>query len=361
MSTQRLRRGFTLIELLVVIAIIAILIALLLPAVQQAREAARRTQCKNHLKQIGLALHNYHDTFLRFPPMMMGSGTPDAGLASPSNATGGGHRNSLSAFVLLAPYYDQAPLYNQIMAQNPMTPPWTNNAQYTAIMEVLNCPSDHKYPEFAARTRGMRNYAMCAGDSDVESRRNATSAGAIVIPTRGLFATDICYGLRDCLDGSSNTFAASERVKPDSSNALGLVANPIGAAAPPAACSATFNFTTEEFFAAPYTADTAPGYRWADGRMYFSGFTTSLPPNGPSCYTAPGGTHWDRGYYTATSRHEGGVHCLMADGAVRFISENIHSGNQAAAPPLDTAGNATPYGVWGALGTRSGGEVVGEF
>ena len=353
MASFRARRGFTLIELLVVIAIIAILIALLLPAVQQAREAARRTQCKNHLKQIGLALHNYHDTFNRFPSQMMGSGAP-VSLA---------HRNSLSAFVMLAPYFDQAPLYNQIMAQNPHVPPWTQNTEYTAMIEVLMCPSDPKNPEpiSAGRTRGMRNYVLCAGDSDVESRRSATSGAPTLIPTRGLFATNICYAMRDCLDGTSNTFAASERVKPDSPNSLGLVANPIGAGASPAACAATFNFATQQFVNPPYTSDTAPGYRWADGRQYFAGFTTSLPPNGPSCYTAPGGTHWDRGYYTATSRHEGGVHCLMADGAVRFVSENIHSGNQAAAPPADSASGTSPYGLWGALGTRSGAEVVGEF
>jgi prepilin-type N-terminal cleavage/methylation domain-containing protein/prepilin-type processing-associated H-X9-DG protein len=354
MSSIRGRRGFTLIELLVVIAIIAILIALLLPAVQQAREAARRTQCKNNLKQIGLALHNYHDVFGLFPPMMTGSGTPSSGA----------HRNSLSAFAMLAPYYDQAPIYNMIMAQNPHGPPWNNWTEYTTIMEMLICPSDTKGPEptSAGRARGIRNYVLNAGDSDVESRLNATSGAPTLIATRGLFATNICYAVRDCLDGTSNTFAASERVRPISQNSLGMVAiPPLGAGATPAACTATYNYGTGEYFNPPYTADTAPGFRWADGRMYFSGFTASVPPNGPSCFTAPGATHWDRGYYTPTSRHEGGVHCLMADGAVRFVSENIHAGNQAAAPPAYTASSASPYGVWGGLATRLGGEVIGEF
>ncbi len=107
------RRGFTLIELLVVIAIIAVLIALLLPAVQQAREAARRTQCKNNLKQFGLALHNYHDTHKVFPPRQGGSGA-NAGCTS-TNC----HRGRLSAFVMMAPFYEQTALFNQIMTRSP--------------------------------------------------------------------------------------------------------------------------------------------------------------------------------------------------------------------------------------------------
>jgi prepilin-type N-terminal cleavage/methylation domain-containing protein len=353
MSLTGRRKGFTLIELLVVIAIIAILIALLLPAVQQAREAARRTQCKNNLHNLGIAIHNYHDTFTKFPPAMTGSGSPQTGA----------HRNSLAAFVMLLPYYDQAPLYQTIMAQNPNEPPWNVRPEYTMDIPMLKCPRDPDGPEptNAARTRGKRNYVVCAGDSDVEARVNAQSLAATGIPTRGMFAVCICYSMRDLIDGSSNTMAASERVRPVDTTGFGHVANPIGVNASPAACAATYNAATEQYLAAPYTADTAPGFRWGDGRHFFGSFTASLPPNGASCFTAPGGTHWDRGYYTASSRHEGGVHVLLADGAVRFVSENIHAGNQAAAPPAYTTQNASPYGTWGAMATRMGNEVQGEF
>jgi prepilin-type N-terminal cleavage/methylation domain-containing protein len=364
MSVHGRRRGFTLIELLVVIAIIAILIALLLPAVQQAREAARRTQCKNNLHNLGIAIHNYHDTFNKFPPAMTGSGAPNAGLADGNGAIGGGHRGSQAAFVMLLPYYDQAPVYQRIMSQSPMTPPWTQNTEYTLELPILKCPSDPEGAEPTApgRNRGKRSYVVCAGDSDVESRIGGNSAGPIVIPTRGMFAVLTCYSMRDLIDGSSNTMAASERVRPVDTTGFGHVANAIGAGASPAACAATYNAATEQYIAAPYTGDTAPGFRWADGRHFFCSFTASLPPNGASCFTAtPGNTHWDRGFYSASSRHEGGVHVLLADGAVRFVSENIHAGNQAAAPPAYNVQNASPYGLWGSLATRMGNEVVGEF
>ena len=117
--SSKSRRAFTLIELLVVIAIIAILIALLLPAVQQAREAARRTQCKNNLKQLCLALHNYHDTYLRFPGGTTGSGCRSSS-DCPTQQTG---RHRISAHVDLLPYYDQANLWNAYSASP--SAPWS--------------------------------------------------------------------------------------------------------------------------------------------------------------------------------------------------------------------------------------------
>ena len=119
------------------------------------------------------------------------------------------------------------------------------------------------------------------------------------------------------------------------------------------------SLSTEQPFYHP--GDTIRGYRWGDGGAYFSAISTAIPPNGASCFTAATASHWNDGVFSASSTHTGGVHALLADGSVRFISENIDAGNQATAFPTPGSGSASPYGTWGALGTRSGGEVIGEF
>lgn len=346
--SQRHARGFTLIELLVVIAIIAILIALLLPAVQQAREAARRTQCKNNLKQLGLALHNYHDTYGVFAPRQTGSGTPNAGAM----------RTRISGIVSLLPYLDQTPLFQQI--QSGTETPWTTGGYWVRDLPALMCPSDPVGAPPQGALIGRYNYVFCSGDSVTSSGGNGSSTTPIVVPSRGMFGSMICYGLRDAIDGSSNTIAMSEGARPTGTNTLGMVGSP-GGSANPAACSALFDRTTRTYPGGGWTSDTSWGFRWGDGAGFFTGFTTALAPNGPSC--SQNGTigHWNATVMTASSRHTGGVHCLMTDGAVRFVSENINTGDQSAAWMGTTAGGASPYGVWGALGTRAGGETTGEF
>ncbi len=360
-----LSRGFTLIELLVVIAIIAILIALLLPAVQQAREAARRTQCRNNLKQMGLALHNYHDVYQMFPPRQGGTGR--------LNPCDPGLRNRMSAFVALLPYFDQAPLNNQIQSDN--AAPWTRNNNYTAIVGMINCPSDSdsgfRDPQ-GRESRGTYSYAFCGGDSlissavDAGERQNCTAVA--VQHNRGIFGRNGCTLIRDITDGTSNTIAMAERAKPADNRDRGMVAEVAGDVNSfiPATCAVLWQGSSYDPAAAMFNSDTAAGYRWADGAAFFQGITTILPPNSAVCVVqdaiATGiGGHYGRGAWTATSEHTGGVHCLMGDGAVRFVSDNIDSGNQAAVPPLDNGGGLSPYGVWGALGTKRGGEIVAEF
>jgi prepilin-type processing-associated H-X9-DG protein len=342
--------------LLVVIAIIAILIALLLPAVQQAREAARRTQCKNNLKQFGLALHNYHDVYNMFCPFAGGPGTP-------VNNAAGQQRTRMSGVVALLPYFEQGAISNEVAALTGQNPPWNNNTPWTRRFALLECPSDagNSDPQDGTRTRGKRNYAFCGGDSYTGNGGSANlGATPMVIQTRGLFGALRCYGLRDAIDGSSNTIAMSELIAPTSTNGPGLASATLGVTTP-AGCTALYNKQTRSYPGGAWTGDTVRGYRWGDGGAYFSAISTAIPPNGASCFSSATASHWDDGVFSASSQHTGGVHALLADGSVRFISENIDSGNQATGFPAPTASSTSPYGTWGALGTRSGGEVVGEF
>lgn len=344
LSRSKVRqRGFTLIELLVVIAIIAILIALLLPAVQQAREAARRTQCKNNLKQLGLALHNYHDVANTFTYREGGTNT--------GNATGGNWAR-LSGMVGLLPYFDQAPLFNQIMSVQTIDgvtypangpAPWTEAyTPWNANIPGLLCPSDTAH--FRVNRIGNSSYPFCAGDSLTVNGSNV----------RGMFGQNSRANFRDLADGSSNTLMMAERRFPASANDIGCVVWGTNHTIPNN-CRATYNTTTRQYTSG--TAQPLSGDRWPDGAAGFSAFNTILPINAPSC--GNNNHEQQNGFYSAGSRHTGGCHALMGDGAVRFISENIDTGNLGI--DATTITGQSPYGVWGALGSKAGGEVTGEF
>ena len=328
-SSRKLRaqRGFTLIELLVVIAIIAVLVALLLPAVQQAREAARRSSCKNNLKQLGLALHNYHDTHTRFP-------------LGQSWIVGQNSWHGHGIFVDLLPFADQAPLYNR----------WNFNLTYiagsnTALartkLPFLKCPSDRDYP---GAEPGV-NYAGCGGSSiNIWSARS-----------NGVFPKRSSLMMGDLTDGTSNVIAFSEHLVGD--NAQGgvsdsdiVVTSNTGFADQNFPTVAEINNAATICNAADPTAIPSlsrNGRHWAAPYPSQSRFNTAAPPNwqGRSC--AMGGNFGlaaDRnGIFAARSRHTGGVHVGLADGSVRFISENID---------LQT---------WQWLGARADGNPVGEF
>ncbi len=341
-------RGFTLIELLVVIAIIAVLVAILLPAVQQAREAARNSQCKNNLKQLGIALHSYHETYGSFPPNFVGTSQNPAG-ANDDNSL------RLGPTYGLLPYLDQVALFNTINSQpNQGKRPWDAAPWWDTDLAALICPSD----TFQNRDRGKNNYVFCKGDRTTALEDNELERH------RGFMAKWHDLKLRDIMDGASNTIAVSECRRSvayggDNLEVYGQVLkNLAGVGANPLLCRNAVEPGNPARFVAGSDGDNIRGMRWADGRTAFLGFQTILPPNSPSC-SQGGNEDTNNAVYSAASAHAGGVNALMADGSTQFISENIDTGNLSATPP-GADSSKSPYGVWGAMGTRAASDKV-EF
>ncbi len=304
------RRGFTLIELLVVIAIIAVLIALLLPAVQQAREAARRTQCKNNLKQLGLALHNYHDTFLVFPP----------GQFQPLGTDSVDSTNRSCWMQQILPYIDQAPLFNKFAPYMAGTSPSTYATEWpgaTTILPALMCPSDPSGPKNSTAggsNQGFHgNYSVCAGSTTF-----GVDGGGLKL--NGMF---FCYSrtsIRDATDGTSNTLLAGEillskDIDPSGHDLRGRYYN---------------EYAGQTFFSSNLPPNTTIGDKlWGNLCIH-------APPKRP-CATTGEYVNYSR------SEHTGGAQLVLVDGSVRFFSENIDKT------------------TFQALGSRAGGEVVGDF
>lgn len=333
---RRLRRmGFTLIELLVVIAIIAVLIALLLPAVQQAREAARRTQCKNNLKQIGLALHNYHDVFGTFCDLR---GGPNDGAGRGGDECG---------FVRLLPYLDQAPTYAMIPVNNPNVcwdgsfKPWNQQ------LSLLLCPSS--LPTTLQGNVAAKNYKFSVGTT-IQDNYAGKTTGLFQFSQQGY------KGIRDCTDGSSNTIAVSETGAgvQGSNSIIGNSAFGVsGFATNPTICKA-LQGGNQQYVAGTSVSSWGQGSLWPFGHPHWSAVTTVLPPNSASCIQGGDNASNAWGIYTPSSYHTGGVNVLMADGAVRFIGNNIDTGNLGAGSPAN-------FGIWGGLGTIAGSETINDF
>lgn len=351
---KRRLHGFTLVELLVVIAIIGVLIGLLLPAVQAAREAARRSQCSNNMRQLGLALHNYHDVNLKFP---FGTG----GTGWTGDATGNWER--LSGLVAVTPYLEEtaiANLWSNPWVGPPAAPkngpePWnTLGGRYTPwITQIssLRCPSDNTSRGGVAKT----NYAFNLGDTTRGNNDGLWDTGRI---PRGVFYLHSKLGMRDLLDGTSKTILMGEiMLGKDGDRGYGSVArNQSGVETDPSIC---LTLVTNGKFNAGVDIQPWRGDRWTDGNPSMTKFNTILPPNSPSCMNGTWDGDW--GLFSAASNHPGGVNILMGDASVRFVPNNIDAGNPKAPNPVGSKAGPSPYGVWGALGTRNSGEPRTEF
>jgi len=352
-------KAFTLVELLVVIAIIGILVGLLLPAVQAAREAARRMQCSNNLKQLGLALHNYESSFKSLPTRSGGTNS--------SSSTGqlNSNRGRLSAFIPLLGFIEGGNMYNRIAAGDANNPPggphaWANWGPWNESPAFMRCPSDNGYTN-STRTN---SYALSAGDQ-VEGLMNGLSGQA-----RGVFSprnSGRGYKFSEITDGTTNTIALSERLCQQqtpyrATDPVTVGANQVeivlathtrvaGVINTPSICNTV---VSGRYFVDGSTVQARFGIAWQDANPMYVSFNTVLPPNGASC--ADGGINGDSVHLIIppASRHTGGVNIVLCDGSVRFISNSIDTGNLNARQRIS---GFSAYGIWGALGSKSAGEV----
>ena len=318
------RRGFTLVELLVVIAVIGILIALLLPAVQAAREAARRSRCSSHLKQIGLALHNYHDTHRCFPPFLIHRTGNPSRIADVDKGA--------NWLVFLLPYVEQNALYEEWDVNVPAN----RNPGRSEDLAIYKCPSDPQSNGNACSYAGggwaRGNYGMNV--SPCWFGVGSGTGGSL----GGIGGYNQVVRIADILDGTSNTVAVDElRAGINEHDLRGSWAMP-GLSA---GTAAMFNDASAPNSREPYSDDME--------NCAVSGMLGNAQ-YGMGCFDST-----TTAQMTARSMHPGGLQITMADGSARFVSETIDFKRTqvGCGPP--------PRGVWQAIHTRAGGEVVGEF
>ncbi len=318
------RRGFTLIELLVVIGIVGLLVGLLLPAVQQARESARGLQCRDNLKQIGLALANYQSS-RRVAPFGVGGGGPPRFVPR------------WSAHAQLLPELEQSQVFN---ALNFAFVPWGHDEAFsppnrTALgtrIAVFLCPSDR---DGILEEYGLAhvNYRACAGTLPINLRRPFPAGTA---KNSGLFWFQSAVGPGQVRDGLSNTAAFSERCLGDPGHADPKGDHYYLLDYSEEACAGTGPTTTARY---AFGSIEWSGQRWGDGNMLYTRYQHIFTPNRVSCNCGDD-DYQGAVLVTATSRHPGGVNLLLGDGSVRFVRDAI------AGP------------IWKALGTIAGGEII---
>ncbi len=331
---------------------VGVLFVLLVLFVTHAREEARRMQCANFLKQLGLAIHNYHDVNKSLPCAM--GGTDGGPLVS--------NASSITGFVGMIPYMDCSAIYNRIVSGRPPggTAPWIQRTTMFDVWETrfpyLVCLSDSSAGSTASTGQyGPTNYAFCWGDS-VASILDVPDA----LPTRGPFQARVYKRFADVSDGLSNTVAMGEIARKSASPKHGVVAVVHGIDQNPSFCLAQFDGSRFVKGATFVSSAQRRGGRWCDGRPFYTGFTTVLPPNSLSCSPTDDDGTW--GIYSASSNHTGVVQVAMLDGSIRTISNSIDCGTITSAAPdaAQRAGErlASPYGIWGAMGTIASGEEI---
>jgi prepilin-type N-terminal cleavage/methylation domain-containing protein len=377
---RSVRAGFTLVELLVVIAIIGTLVGLLLPAVQAAREAGRRSSCLNNLKQLGVATLNHESARKALPHLAGGTCCWNSNVNDPSKPAGNASNSSRrSGFIELLPFMDEMVMYDNIMAgdlSNAAGGPsaWSGWGPWNAAPAMLSCPS-----EMTIQRGTTHNYALSLGDAVGVGYPGPSNDADVVM--RGVWhrigykktsspttlddiqPRNVGVKIKDITDGTSQTIMMSERCKRRVNQQASFVAatgtelhrESIAQVASinttPNAC---LNVAAGDFLVAGTPHKQCWGGQWSDGQAESVGFNTVLPPNAPSCAT---GINRDsqQAVLPPNSYHPGGVSSVFADGSVRFIADSVDTGNLGTAVNNKSTGGS-PHGVWGALGSKSGGE-----
>ena len=383
------RSGFTLVELLVVIAILGILIALLLPAVQAAREAARRMECTNKLKQLALAQHNHHDSHHYLPNSLYQKSMGIKGTFQGSNGKDWFNQHLYSWIVPTLAYLEQAPAYDSIMSKienaafSATWQPLSENQQINGEMspfsmpnDALWCPSDTGAPTKRGRYTHT-SYRGCRGDIATSCQFDSPRG----VYRKGDVAT---VGFDAILDGTSNTIMISEGII-NTFCTVGIeVRNPYKGGLTTGSNDAGTAKASDCINAPRYSQDSnllenafklsgdnrRPGWCFGSGRVV-TAFFTMTPPNTPTCNVNNYQCDTNTVIMPASSYHSGGVNAAMVDGSVRFFSDSVDcgdttfdlstissSGSWSGKQPGQIYIGKSPYGVWGALGSTQGEEVI---